>query len=108
MNDFKQTPEYYTYLIRRNLSYAMVAVVFLMVGYVLHRWGDDAGLRNLIIGFLLGGGCMGAVTALWFNATPSRTPSATVQQSAENITNVPTAAAQGEPNTPDQDATRTL
>jgi len=50
---------------RSNLAYISVYGAFLMLGYILYRWGDRVEILTLIIG-LIGGTILGAVYGVYF------------------------------------------
>jgi len=50
---------------RSNLAYISVLGAFVMLAYILYRWGDRVEILTLIIG-LIGGTILGAVYGVYF------------------------------------------
>ncbi len=84
---------------RSNLAYISVAGAFIMLGYILYRWGDRVEILTLIIG-LIGGTILGAVYGVYFAGSFTKkgdTP--TVQQTGDNPTTTITPAPEQPVNT---------
>lgn len=81
------TPEkeqYNSSVTRRNIAYFWTVASFILLSYIVYKWGDKLEILTLIIG-LIGGTVIGTILGYYYQSTPNSKPGTTTTTSSPSI-----------------------